>query len=210
MSLKVILADDHQLVRKGFKALLEREQFEVVGEASDGCEAVRLAAALRPDVVVMDLAMPLLNGLDASREILSCSPKTRIILLSIHTEDEYVLEAFQSGVSGYVSKKQAPEDLVRAIRDVSQGLTYLSPGVSRVLTDAYRGKSSKTAERLTPRERQVLQLIAEGKATKEIARILGVSVKTAETHRAKLKDKLGIHETASLVRYAIRRGLIEP
>jgi len=210
MSLKIILADDHLLVRKGFKALLEREQFEVVGEASDGYEAVRLAAELRSDVVVMDLAMPLLNGLDASTDILGRSPKTRIILLTIHTEDEYVLEALQRGVSGYVSKKQAAEDLVRAIREVSLGMIYLSPGMSRLLVDAYRSKSSRTAERLTPRERQVLQLITEGKATKEIASILGVSVKTAETHRAKIKEKLDIHETASLVRYAIRRGLIEP
>jgi two-component system, NarL family, response regulator NreC len=210
MSLTILLADDHVLVRKGLRALLEGEHFELVAEASDGYEAVRLAAELHPEIAVIDLAMPLLNGLDASREILKCSPKTKIILLSAHTEEEYALEALQLGVSGYVSKVQASEDLLRAIHDVSLGMIYLSPGMSRLLVDAYRTKSSLAAEPLTPRERQVLQLITEGKTTKEIASVLGVSVKTAECHRTNIKEKLDLHETASLVRYAIRRGLIEP
>jgi DNA-binding NarL/FixJ family response regulator len=210
MSLRIIIADDHALVRQGFKALLERAQLDVVGEASDGYEAVRQVGNVHPDVAVLDLAMPLLNGLDAAREILASWPRTKIIILSMHSEDQYVLEAVQAGVMGYVLKSQVSVDLLRAIDEVSRGMIYLCPGVSRVLVDAYRGKSGLPSEPLTPRERQVLQLIAEGKTTKEIANILAVSVKTVESHRMKIKDKLNIRETASLVRYAIRRGLIRP
>jgi DNA-binding NarL/FixJ family response regulator len=210
VSLLIILADDHQIFREGLKALLGREGFDVVGEASDGREAVQLAGDLRPDVAVLDFAMPLLNGIEAAREIHRVSPHTRMILLTMHTEDHYVLEGVRAGITGYVVKTQAAADLVRAIREVSRGNVYLSPGVSRVLVDAHLAGSEPDADPLTPRERQVLQLVAEGKTTKEIAQLLGVSVKTAESHRSRLMEKLAIHETAGLVRYAIRRGVIEP
>lgn len=210
MRLRILLADDHQIVRQGLKALLEREGFDVAAEASDGLEAVRLARDLQPDVAVLDIAMPLLNGLDAAREVLKGSPRTKAILLTMHAEDHYVLEALRAGVSGYVLKTKAAGDLVRAILEVAGGAIYLSPGVSRAVVQAYRAKTDLPPDPLTPRERQVLQLIAEGKRTKEIAALLGVSVKTAESHRTRLMEKLNIHETASLVRYALQRGLIQP
>ncbi len=210
MPIRILLADDHAIVREGLRALLEREGFEVVGEAGDGHEAIQGAERLRPDVAVLDLAMPLLNGLEAARTILRSLPQTRTILLTVHTEDQYVLEALRAGISGYVLKTQAKADLVQAIREVSKGGIYVSPGVSRTLVQAYLARADLPPDPLTPRERQVLQLIAEGKTTKEIARLLGVSVKTAEAHRTRIMAKLDIHETAGLVRYAIRRGLIQP
>ena len=210
MSIQVLLADDHLIVRQGLKALLEREGFTVVGEAVDGHEAVRLAQALHPDVAVLDLAMPLLNGLDTAREILRISPRTRTILLTMHPEDHCIFEALRAGVEGYVLKTQAAEDLVRAIREVFRGMIYLSPGVSRAVVQAYLAKTDLPPDPLAPRERQVLQLVAEGKTTKEIAVLLGISVKTAESYRTRIMQKLDIHETAGLVRYAIRRGLIQP
>jgi DNA-binding NarL/FixJ family response regulator len=208
MPTTVLLADDHQIVRQGLRVLLEREGFDVVGEASDGHEAVRLADRLHPDVAVVDFVMPLLNGLDASVQIQRQSPATRIILLTMYTEDQYVLEALRGGLKGYVIKTQAAGDLVRAIREVLRGDLYLSPGISPMLLEAYRSHAEVPAEPLTPREREVLQLIAEGKTTREIAIVLGLSVKTAETHRTNIMRKLEIHETAGLVRYAIRRGLV--
>lgn len=210
MPLRVLLADDHLIVRQGLKALLQREGLEVVGEASDGHEAVRLAGDLHPEVAVLDLSMPLLNGIDAARQILQTSPRMKTILLTVHTEDQYVLEALRAGISGYVLKTQAALDLVQAIQDVSRGATYLSPGVSRAVVQAYLATADLLPDPLTPREREVLQLIAEGKTTKETAQLLGVSVKTAESHRTRIMEKLDIHETAGLVRYAIRRGLIQP
>lgn len=209
MALRIILADDHVIVRQGLKALLEREGFDVVAEASDGLETVRLARDLQPDVAVLDIGMPQLNGLDAAREVLQGSPRTKVILLTMHAEDHYVLEALRAGVTGYVLKTKAAGDLAQAIREVAGGAIYLSPGVSRAVVQAYRAKTDLPPDPLTPRERQVLQLIAEGKRTKEIATLLGVSVKTAESHRTRLMEKLNIHETASLVRYALQRGLIQ-
>ena len=209
MAIRVLLADDHVIVCQSLKAVLEREGFHVIGEAADGREAVRLARALRPDVAVLDVSMPLLNGLDAAREIQKACPRTRTILLTMHAEDTYVLQALQMGIRGYVLKSQAVTDLVRAVQEVSRGATYLSPGVSAAVVEAYRTKKD-LRDPLTPRERTVLQLVAEGKTTKEVASLIGVSVKTAEYHRNSVMRKLDIHETASLVRYAIRRGLIEP
>jgi DNA-binding NarL/FixJ family response regulator len=210
MGTRILLADDHLIVRQGLKALLEREGLEVVGEAADGQEAVRQVQALRPDVAVLDLTMPRLNGLDAARVLAQQSPRTRVILLTVHTEDHYVLEAMRVGVRGYVVKTQVTADLVEAIREVVEGAVYLSPRISRAVVEAYLAGPDGVAEPLTSREREVLQLVAEGKKTREVARALGISVKTAESHRSRIMEKLDIHETASLVRYAIRRGLIEP
>jgi len=210
MSLRIVLADDHGIFRQGVKALLEREGFRVDGEAADGHTAIQMASQLTPDIVVVDLAMPLLNGLDAAREITRVSPRTRTILLTMHAEDPYVARALQAGVRGYVLKSQAAEDLVQAIREVARGAVYLSPGVSQTVVEAYLAKRDLPADPLTPREHQVLQLIAEGKTTKEVAALLGVSVKTAESHRMRIMTKLDIHETAGLVRYAIRQGLVRP
>lgn len=210
MPLRIVLADDHVVVRQGFKALLEREKFSVVGEAGNGREAVQKVGELHPDIAVVDIAMPLLNGLDACREILRVSPDTRTIVLTMYPEDNYVLEALRAGVRGYVLKTRAAGDLVQAINDVSRGNIYLSPGVSEAVVEAFLAKADQPPDPLSPRERQVLQLVAEGKSTKEVAAILGISVKTAESHRTRIMSKLDIHETAGLVRYAIRRGLIQP
>src|SRR5881397_3301743 len=209
MPLRILLADDHLIVRQGLKSLLEQEQCTVVAEAADGREAIQLAQKLHPDVAVLDLAMPQLNGLDATREILKVSPETRAILLTMHTEDPYVMEALRAGVKGYLLKTQAAQDLVQAIREVSRGAMYLSPGISRTLVEAYLAKSELPPDPLTPREREVLQLVAEGKTTKEVAVILGVSVKTAESHRAHILRKLDTPNIAGIVRYAIRRGLVK-
>jgi two-component system response regulator NreC len=210
MPTQVILADDHVLVRQGLKSLLEREGIQVVGEASDGQEVIALAAKLTPDVAIIDIGMPILNGLDASREVRKASPKTKTILLTRHDEDQYVTEALHAGVKGYVLKHQATSDLVHAIHQVCRGGVYLSPTISRAVVDAYLSKEEVSPDPLSAREHQVIQLIVEGKSTRDIASLLGISVKTAESHRARLMQKLDIHETASLVRYAIRRGLAEP
>ena len=209
MSLRILLADDHPIVRQGLKVLLEREGFTVVGEASDGREAVRLTQECGPDIALLDLTMPMLNGIDAGRAILQTSPKTKIVLLTMHAEDHHVLEALRAGFKGYVLKTKAAEELVQAIQEVSRGKLYLTPGVSEVVVQAYLAKSELPPEPLSLREREVLQLIAEGKTTKEVAVVLGISAKTAESHRTRIMGKLNIHETASLVRYAIRRGLIK-
>lgn len=209
MAIRVLLADDHLIVRQGCKGLLEREGFDVVAEASDGHEAVRLAQTLCPDVAVLDLAMPLMNGLEASQEILHASPRTRSVLLTMYTDDHYVIQALRAGIRGYVVKTQAATDLVQAIQEVTKGAIYLSPSISRAVVEAYLAKTELPPEPLTPRERQVLQLLAEGKTAKEMAELLGISIKTIESHRTRIKEKLDIHETAGLVRYAIRQGLIQ-
>lgn len=209
MPIRVLLADDHQLVRQGLKLLLEREGFEVVAEASDGLEAVRLAQEHHPNVSVMDLAMPLLNGLDAVHEIQRVSPETKTIILTMLTENHYVLDALKAGAKGFVRKTHATEELAHAIHEAARGHTYLSPEISETVVESYQDKVDARPDPLSPRERQVLQLIAEGKSTKEVASFLSISVKTAETHRTRTMQKLNIHETAGLVRYAVRRGLIQ-
>jgi two-component system, NarL family, response regulator NreC len=210
MGVRVLLADDHPVFRQGLRALLEREKFDVVGEASDGLEAIAAAERLQPQVVVIDLAMPSLNGIDAVREIVKRAPRAKAVLLTMHTEEYHVLEALRAGAKACVSKTQAAEHLLQAIKDVCAGGVYLSPHVSGAVVQAYLAKTELPYDPLTPRERQVLQLIAEGKTTKETAAVLDVSVKTAETHRTNLMEKLDIHSTAGLVRYAIRRGLLQP
>ena len=210
MPIQVLIADDHQLVRQGLKVLLEREGFKVVGEAANGQEALKLAETLHPEVAVLDLAMPLLNGIDAAREIQRISPKTKTILLTMHTDHRYILEGLRGGAKGYVMKTHAADDLVRAIREAARGGTYLSPEISEAVIQSYQNKTQIPPDPLSARERPVLQLIAEGKSTKEVATTLDISVKTAETYRTRIMQKLDIHETASLVRYAIRRGVIQP
>jgi two-component system response regulator NreC len=209
VTVTVVLADDHALVRQGIRMLLERDKFEIVGEAGDGVEAVRLAEQFHPDVAVLDLSMPRMNGVTAVEQIRKVSPRTKNILLTMYTEEHHILEALRAGVNGCVVKTQAAEQLLLAIREVCAGGVYLSPSVSGAVVQAYLNKIDLPYDPLTDRERQVLQLVAEGKRTKEIALVLGVTAKTAETHRVKVMEKLDIHSTAGLVRYAIRRGLIQ-
>src|SRR3970282_66715 len=210
MSGQVLIADDHPLIRQGLRTLLEQHGFTVIGEAADGREATQLAQELEPDVAVLDLAMPLLNGLDAAREITRASRRTKTIVVTVHTADQYVLAPLQAGVRGYVLKSQAIAELVQAIREVMRGGRYLSPGISEAVVQAYLAKTDLPADPLTPREREVLQLIAEGKTTKDIAGLLGLSVKTSQAPRTRLMEKLDIHQPAGRVRYATRRGLIQP
>lgn len=210
MAHKVLLADDHTVVRDGLKGVLLREGFEIVAEASNGREAVDMARKLQPDVALIDVAMPLLNGIDAARAIHAECPRTRTILLTMHKETNYVLEALRAGVKGYVLKTQAAADLVNAIRSTLEGSVYLSPGISDLVVEAALNRDAAVLDPLTQRERQVLQLIAEGKTNKEISQELGMSVKTVDSHRSNLMAKLNIHETASLVRHAIKIGLIQP
>jgi DNA-binding NarL/FixJ family response regulator len=197
-------------VRQGLRALLERAGMEVVAEAADGLEAVRLAEKHKPDVAVLDVVMPNLNGLDAARQIMQKVPSTRTALLTMQTEDHQVASALRAGVKAYLLKTQAAEDLVQAIHEVNRGHVFLSSTVSRVVVDGYLSGEQAPLDPLAPREREVLQLVAEGKTSKEIASLLNVSVKTAESYRANIMEKLDIHETAGLVRYAIRRGLVTP
>ena len=207
MALRILLADDHCIVRQGLRTLLERAGFEVVAEANDGQEAVGLAETLRPDVAVLDVMMPNLNGVDAAQQMMQKGTATAVVLLTMQRGEPFVEQALRVGIRGYLLKSQAADDLVRAIRDVSRGQVFLSPEVSRLVVDRYLSGALPT-EPLAPRERQVLQLVAEGKTSKEIAAQLGLSVKTAESYRTRIMEKLDIHETAGLVRYAIRRGLV--
>jgi DNA-binding NarL/FixJ family response regulator len=201
----VLLADDHSLVRKGFRRLLEDEPgIQVVGEASDGSEAIHFAQDLKPQVIVMDMSMPGLNGIQACVEILKVLPKTAILMLSMYSEEAQVRNAIKAGAKGYVLKNAVDVDLASAIRDVAAGKKVVGPGL---LSDV-NIEHDETAEKLTPRERQILQLIAEGKSNKEIAALLELSPNTVAVHRANLMDALGIHRTAELVLYAVRKGLV--
>lgn len=210
MSARILLVDDHALVRQGLRSLLVQEGFSVIGEASDGLEAIEKVRALSPDIVVMDISMPAQNGLNVAREVHKFFPQVKVILLSQHTEDMYIADALEACVAAYVLKSQASSDLVHAIHQVSSGKVYYSPDISASVLAAYKAKTDDKPDSLTLRERQVLQLIAEGKTTRDVASLLFISVKTAETHRTRLMQKLDIHETATLVRYAIRRGLVQP
>jgi len=212
---RVLLAEDHTIVRKGLRSLLDKETgIEVVGEAEDGRKAIVKAEKLHPDVVVMDIAMPGLNGLEATRQIKKRFPDIKIIILTMHTNEEYVLQTLKAGASGYLVKKAAPAELISAINAINKGNSFLSPSISRTVIDEYLRRSKEISEgeegfeQLTVREREVLQLIAEGRKTREIAERLYISIKTVETHKAHIMDKLDIHSTAELTRYAIRKGII--
>lgn len=210
MPLRVILADDHLIVRQGLRMVLEKESIEVLREASDGIEAARMIKELLPEIAVLDLDMPGLNGLEVLREAAETSPRTRTIILTRHMEEPYAVEALRIGARGYVLKTQASTDLVAAIRHVDRGEVYLSPRISKAVVEAYLTNTEGPNSQLSVRERQVLQLVAEGHTTKKIGSLLGISTKTADTHRTRVMEKLDIHQTAGLVRYAIRNGLLEP
>jgi len=207
MNPRIVIADDHLIVREGLTMLLERAGYDLVGAASDGMEALRLCTELRPQIAVLDLAMPLLSGADCAREIRRASPRTSTILLTMYDQDRYLADAIRAGVSGYVLKSGPAEDLLKAIEAVLRGDLYLRSATSHTaVREALETETPNDA--LTTRERQVLNLVVDGKATKEIAAALGISVKTAESHRVRIMKKLNTHNTAGLVRYAIREGLV--
>jgi len=212
--LKVLLVDDHALVRRGFRRMLEDEPtFEVVGEASDGLEAVKRAQELRPEVIVMDCALPQMNGIEATRHILKSLPETAVLMLSMHSDESYVLRALKAGARGYLLKDSAEADLIKAVHAVAGGKSFFSPAVSKVLLDDYvrklrRSGTEDAYDLLTPREREVLQLIAEGKSNKDIANLLNLSVYTVESHRSNLMQKLNVRGLPELILYAVRKGII--
>jgi len=213
--IRILIADDHGIVRTGLKLLLDRiSGMEVVGEAADGREAVRLAAELQPDIVIMDIAMPLLNGLQAARVIREHAP-VGVIFLSMHTDESYILNALDAGARGYLLKDNADEDIERAIRSVAVGKPFFSPAIARSLLEddvrlMRKRRTQDSYDLLTERERETLQLLAEGKSNKEAAVVLNLSPYTVETHRANLMQKLGLHNTAEIVLYAVRKGIIKP
>jgi DNA-binding NarL/FixJ family response regulator len=210
--MRVLLADDHTLIRAGLRTLLESLQgVEVVGEAGDGHEALRLAEVLRPDVVLLDVGMPGLNGLEVAGRLVTSDPAIRVLILSMHTSEEYVLRALRAGCAGYLLKGSAVSELEIAVRAVARGETYLSPAVSKRVVDDYVSRTGGAADpldALTPRQREILQLAAEGHSSKEIAQTLGLSPRTVEAHRAQLMERLDIHDLAGLVRFAVRVGLV--
>jgi DNA-binding NarL/FixJ family response regulator len=211
---RLLLTEDHWLVRASLRSLIDDfPDVEVIAEASNGREALELVTQHRPDLVLMDISMPGLNGLEATRRIVKEFPQVRVIVLSMHTNESYVLQALRAGASGYVLKGSPPNELELAIASVARGEIFLSPAISKHVIDAYLNRTevkTSSLEQLTPRQREILQLIAEGKSSKEIAQLLDASVKTIESHRASLMERLDIHDLAGLVRYAIRHGLVSP
>ena len=208
--IRILLADDHAVVRQGFKMILNAQaDMEIVGEAGNGRQAVDLAEQLRPDVVVMDVAMPELNGIEATRRLASSVPHARVIALSMHKDSVYVREILRAGARGYLLKDSGAADLVAAIHAVASGESYLSPAVSNAVLDDYRRHVTNPIDLLTSREREVLQLLAEGRTNKEIAGVLNLSVYTVDAHRGRIMEKLNLHSISELVRFAVRNGLIE-
>jgi len=213
--IRVMLADDHTILRQGIRAILEAQaDIVVIGEAADGREAVDKALSEHPDVVLMDIAMPSMTGLEATRRIKQQSPQIKVLILTMHENEEYILQILQSGGSGYVLKRAAASELVQAIRAVNQGDFFLHPAITKALVSDYlkrvqSGQENMTYDRLTDREREILKLIAEGNTNKEIAELLSLSVKTVEAHRVHIMEKLDLHSRIDLVKYAIRTGLID-
>ena len=212
--IRVLLADDHKLMRSGLRLLLEQQpEFLVVGEADDGLQAVAEARSLKPDVVVMDIGMPNLNGIEAARKIKELQPDAAIVMLSMHSDEGYVLRALRAGARGYLLKDSAEGDLVRAVHAVSEGKSYFSPAVGKVLLEDYMRKLQRTGaedsyDLLSPREREILQLVAEGKSNKDVANLLDLSPYTVETHRANIMQKLNLRGVPELILYAVRKGII--
>ena len=212
--IRIVLADDHKLMRSGLRVLLEQQQdFAVVGEASDGREAVSLVSSQKPDVLVMDIGMPNLNGIEAAAQITQNHPEISIVMLSMHSDESYVLRALKAGAKGYLLKDSAETDLIRAVHSVAEGKSFFSPAVSKVLLDDYVRKLKRSGtedpyDLLTPREREVLQLVAEGKSNKDVAQLLNLSVYTVETHRSNIMEKLNLHGVPELILYAVRKGII--
>lgn len=213
-TIKILLADDHVVMRRGIRALLERQEgFQVIAEAGDGREAVQLAESHSPDVVVADIAMPNLNGIEAARQIAQKSPRTAVVILSMHSDESYVMRALKAGARGYLLKDSPESDLINAILAVHDGKAFFSPAISKMLVEDYmrqlqqRG-ADDSYELLTMREREVLQLLAEGKANKEVATVLNLSLHTVETHRSNILQKLNLHGTPELILYAVRKGVI--
>ncbi|MGA2117874.1 MAG: response regulator transcription factor [Bryobacteraceae bacterium] len=208
--IRILLADDHAVVRQGFKMILaEQPDMEIAGEAANGREAVELAEKIKPDVVVMDVAMPELNGIEATRRLAASAPHTRVLALSMHKDSVYVREILRAGARGYLLKDSPAHDLMAAVRAVAGGDGYLSPAVSSAVLDDYRKHVTNPIDLLTSREREVLQMLAEGKTNKEIATTLNLSVYTVEAHRGRIMEKLNVHSINELVRFAVRNGLID-
>lgn len=208
--IRIVLADDHAMVRQGFRLILAAQpDMEITGEAGNGREAVELVEKLHPDVVVMDVAMPELNGIEATRRLAASAPRSRVLALSMHKDSVYVREILRAGARGYLLKDSIDSDLVNAVRAVARGDGYLSPGVSDAVLTDYRRHVTDPLDLLTSREREILQLIAEGKTNKEIAVLLNLSVYTVEAHRGRVMEKLNLHSTGELVRFAVRNGLID-
>jgi DNA-binding NarL/FixJ family response regulator len=212
--LRILLADDHTVVRQGLRKVLEeRPEWEVVAEAGDGREAVRQAEQLKPDIAILDVAMPLLNGIETTRQITRRVPNTRVLVLSMHADEAYVTQMLQAGATGYLLKDSADVDLIQAVSEVAKGKSFFSPAIARVMLDDYvrqladKGVTDRY-QSLSEREREIFQLIAEGKTNKEIASLLSISPSTVETHRAHIMEKLDLHSAAEIVLYAVRRGVI--
>jgi len=212
--IRIMLADDHTVIRKGLRALLERQDgFTVVAEAADGREAVETAAALGPDVAVIDIGMPNLNGIEAARRITERRPETAVVILSMHADESYVLRALKSGARGYLLKDSPEEDLINAIRAVHQGKAFFSPEISKMLAEDYMRQMRQRGvedsyELLTPREREILQMLGEGKSNKDVATKLNLSLHTVETHRGNILEKLNLHGMAEMILYAVRKGIV--
>ena len=212
--IRILLADDHIIMRRGLRLLLEQQaDFQVVGEADDGRQAVELAATLHPAVAVLDIGMPMLNGIEATRQIVTAAPAIAIVVLSMHSDETYVLRALKAGAKGYLLKNSAEADLIQAVRAVADGKSFFSPAIGRMLLEDYMRQVAKkevedSYDLLTPREKEILQLVAEGKTNKEIANILTLSVYTVESHRGHILEKLNLHSVPELILYAVRKGII--